>query len=417
MRVLQISQIHHILGGSDRVFFETSALLERSGHEVAKFCANHSDNEPSPWQPYFPRAADFDRARAADLCRYLYNPAAAQQLGRLCDDFQPEVAHLHITYGKLTPSILRPLRQRGIRIVQTCHEWRTVSPNYALTRHGQPDTSTVGLARAWRGVPQRFNRGSLARSALATTEWYLGRALGSLRHMDHLIAISDFQKHFLIANGVAESKISTLYNFTLPIELETHGQAKSQPQEAPIDLPSRYALYFGRLDPVKGLDLLIDAVADLEDVTVVIAGEGEQLDDLKQQAAPLGNRVRFVGFQSGFALDQLIRQASMTVLPARWNEPFGLTVIESMMRSVPVIGTSMGALPELIDDPETGRIVPAEDVSALATAIDELWRDPQKVRAMGARGHAIVRDRFSPERHLEGLLAIYAGSVGKERRR
>ena len=80
--ILNISQNHYVRGGSDRYFFTLAELLEKHGHRVIPFTAASPNNEPSEWERYFPRGADFERPGAGDLLRFLYSHDAVKSVQR-----------------------------------------------------------------------------------------------------------------------------------------------------------------------------------------------------------------------------------------------------------------------------------------------------------------------------------------------
>jgi glycosyltransferase involved in cell wall biosynthesis len=409
MKVLQVSQNLFVKGGSDRMFLDTCALLEQHGHTVIPFVARHPDNPPSPWDAYFPPAADFDHPGAGDLLRYVYSRPAAQAIRRLIREQKPDVAHLHIYYGKLTASILPVLKAQGVPVVHTMHEYRQISPNYTLTHRDKIDEDCCGLS-AWRAAVRRFNRGSLGRSALAVAEWYFSRMIGSLRSIDRFIAISDFQKRKMAEHGVPAEKISRVYNFVEPVQ--------APPDRAPPGGEGGgggYLLYFGRVERIKGVLTLAQAAAGLPDITVKIVGDGGASTELGEMIHSRGIRnVQRVGFTHGDALKRLIRDSLATVLPAQWYEPFGLTVLESFAQGRPVIASRIGALPELIDDGDDGLLFEPGDAGDLRRKIQELAADPARADKMGQAGRARLAQRFGPEAHYHELMRIYqqAGEPG-----
>ncbi len=395
MKVLQVSQNLFIRGGSDRMFLDTCSLLQRHGHEVIPFVAEHEDNADSPWAEYFPVAADFDKPHLIDLVRYVYSRPAAKAIRRLIREQKPDVAHLHIYYGKLTASILPVLKEEGIPVVHTMHEYRQICPNYTLVHNDKIDESSCGLS-AWHAAMQRFNRGSFTRSSLATFEWYMSRLVGSQRLIDRFIAISDFQKRKMAEYGVPKSKLVRVYNFVEP---------GVQP-EGPTGRGG-YFLYFGRIERIKGMFTLADAAAKLPDVKVKIVGEGDAKAELEKYINDKNiQNVELAGFTQGDALTELIRDSLATVLPAEWYEPFGLTVLESFAQNRPAIVTRMGALPELIDETD-GLVVEPADADALAQAMRMLADDPEKADAMGRVGRAKLLEKFTPDVHYRELVRVY----------
>jgi glycosyltransferase involved in cell wall biosynthesis len=175
-----------------------------------------------------------------------------------------------------------------------------------------------------------------------------------------------------------------------------------------------------RLVPVKGIVYLIRALAFLRnefpDVRLEIAGAGSDENLLRREAHALGvdGAVVFAGWQPD-------------VWPwlARWDifvqpslvEGFGMAALEAMAAGLPVVGTSVGGLPELIEDGWTGFLVPPANAMALAGRLRDLLLDPDRRRAMGAAGQARVRQRFSAERMTAELAGIYDELSGESRQR
>lgn len=408
MKVLQVSQNLFVRGGSDRMFLDTCALLKRHGHTVIPFVAQHLGNTPSEYSQYFPQAADFENPAGIDLLRYIYSRPAAEAIRRLIRDHRPDVAHLHIYYGKLTASILPVLKAEGVPVVHTMHEYRQIGPNYTLVHNDQIDEDCCGM-HAWRAAARRFNRGSFTRSALATIEWYISRMVGSQRLIDRFIAISDFQKRKMAEHGVPENKIIRVYNFV--------GPGTPEVAAAPNAGLGGYFLYFGRIERLKGVFTLADAAAGLPDVRVKIVGDGDAkaalADRIQSKQIP---NVELIGFTQGDALRQLIRDSLATVLPAEWYEPFGLTVLESFAQERPVIASRIGALPELIDDGVDGLMFEPGDAEGLRQQMRSLINDPARAVAMGRAGRAKLVERFSPDAHYHELMRVYreAGAIWDE---
>lgn len=398
MKVLQVSQNLFIRGGSDRMFLDTCALLERHGHSVIPFVAQHPENPTSEYANFFPAAADFENPGPRDLSRFIYSRPASKAIRRLIREQRPDVAHLHIYYGKLTASILPVLKAEGIPVVHTMHEYRQISPNYTLVHNDKIDEDCCGM-HAWRAAVRRFNRGSLSRSALATAEWYIARMVGSQRRIDRFIAISDFQKRKMAEHGVPDGKITRVYNFVEPDAALAH---QTEPGAG------GYFLYFGRIERIKGIFTLADAAAGLPDTNVKIVGEGDAKAELSDyiQKKQIQN-VELIGFTQGDALKQLIRDSLATVLPAEWYEPFGLTVLESFAQERPVIASRSGALPELIDDGHDGLLFETGDSEALRRQMQTLIKDPACADAMGKAGRSKLLERFTPEAHYHELMRVY----------
>lgn len=395
LKVLSGSQNYYIRGGSDRIFLMTNELLEKQGHRVIPFAAEHPRNQPTQWAAYFPVAADFEHPGPIDLIRFLYSRPAAQSIRRLVRDHKPDIAHLHIYYGKLTGSILAPLKAAGIPMVQTLHEYKLICPTYSLVSNGQICEACQGR-HFWRVIPRRCNRNSLARSLLSATEMYVSRLLGSVRHIDHFIAVSDFLRAKMIEHGIDAGKISTVHNSV---------DASAIPPNRQV---GEYLLYFGRLERLKGLFTLLEAAAPLTQIPLLIVGDGEAREEL---AALIERRdlahVQLLGFKQGAELQQLVRGSIATLVPSEWYEPFPTTVLESFAHSRPVIASRIGGITEMITDGHDGFLVEPDDTQALREQMAWLASHRNEAVGMGTAGREKVEAKFSPKVYYRAVMRVY----------
>ena len=397
MRILNAGHFNHVRAGSDRYMVQVGEMLEADGHTVIPFATQHEDNRDSEWAEYFPPGVDTENPSLRDLGRFLYSQPARTHLERLLEAAPPlDLAHLHIYYGQLTTSILQPLVEAGIPVVQSLHEYKLTCPVYTHVSGGDICEACQG-SQFWRALPRKCNRGSLARTALSVLESYVSRSLGDNRHVDHFLASSDFMREKMVEHDVvAPEDVSTVYNFVDPDRFQVS------------DEPGAYVLYFGRIAPVKGLRTLIDAAAPLDDVPVLIAGTGGQRDELEAEIERRGlDHIRFVGFQRGEDLWDLVRGSLCTVLPSEWYENCPMAVLESFACGRAVVGAEIGGIPELIDHGSDGRLFPSGNVEALREVLAWMSAHPQQAADMGRAGRRTVETQFSPGPHYDDLWAAY----------
>ena len=146
-------------------------------------------------------------------------------------------------------------------------------------------------------------------------------------------------------------------------------------------------VFAGRLGPQKSLDVALEALVDVPDVTLAVAGDGPERSALERRVGELGldGRVRFLGSVPRASVLRLFRAADASVLPSAW-ENFPHTVVEALAVGCPVIATAVGGVPEVVRDGENGLLVPPGDPAALAAAIARFFADERAPRAARRRG-------------------------------
>ena len=160
-------------------------------------------------------------------------------------------------------------------------------------------------------------------------------------------------------------------------------------------------LFVGRIQPLKGLDVAVQALAQLraKNAQLIVVGgasgnEGnDELEKVMHLARSLGvhNNIRFVEPQAHHMLSTYYRAADVVVVPSR-SESFGLVALEAAACGIPVVASAVGGLLTIIDDGETGYLVPRRDPALFADHIDELLAHPTMALAMGAKAAAKARD-------------------------
>jgi glycosyltransferase involved in cell wall biosynthesis len=175
--------------------------------------------------------------------------------------------------------------------------------------------------------------------------------------------------------------------------------------------------YYGRLVPEKGIDTLLEALAQLSVPSrAVIVGAGESLSALQALADRLGvrDRVDFRGSMSSDAIPALLGELDVVVVPSRtrpnWKEQFGRVIVEAMSCEVPVIGSDSGEIPNVIGD--AGLVFPEGDAAALAAHLQPLIANPSRARAMGIAGRQRVLNRYTQQRIAWATWELYRYVLG-----
>jgi len=170
--------------------------------------------------------------------------------------------------------------------------------------------------------------------------------------------------------------------------------------------------FVGRLVPERGLDLLFRACVGLAGKwSMTVVGTGPSQEELEQLAQRLGiaARISWLGALPRQAVEEIWPKLDCVVLPSRTTERWVMTggkaALQAMAHGVAVVGTDSGALPELVG--EAGRIVPEEDVPALAAILQEFYAERSECERLGSIGRRRVAEEFSDDAIARKLLTFW----------
>jgi glycosyltransferase involved in cell wall biosynthesis len=402
VRILHVNKFLYRRGGAEAYMLDVAALQSAAGHEVAFFAMDHPENLPNGYERLFPSRVEFEPppptigGKLAGTGRLLWSRTASQGMESMLRVFQPDVVHLHNIYHQLSPSILQPIRRRRIGAVMTLHDYKLACTTYRFLDHGRICEACLPR-RLWQPVLKRCNSGSLTASAVSAMELSLHTIGGAYSPIGAFLCPSRFLLEKMRQGRVFPDRLRHLPNFVDTSSIEPKNSVGGGP------------VYAGRLSFEKGVDVLIEAVAAMPEMTLDIAGDGParaELESLVTQLAA-GARIRFHGRLESEALKELLRGSSVAVVPSRWYENMPLAVLEAFAAGLPVIGTALGGIPELVRPGIDGAIVAPDDPQALGTAIAEFVSEPDRALRMGMAGRQRMQEAFAPEGHLAQLMDAY----------
>lgn len=404
MKVLLIDVYNFNKGGAETVCFNTGRLLEEHRHEVVYFTLKWNDNRPSPYERYFPESKETRRGplrQVKNLVNYFYHFEAARKIEQLIQDERPDLAHIHLMWGQITPSIFPVLKKYHIPILFTVHDYRIVCPAYTFRDGSGRICEACQGRRFYKCFTHTCCKGSRVMSAVMAAEQYFRDAFFSpAKYIDGFIYVSNFARNIqekYMPALTAKPNI-TLYNFSTSIV--------SEPKTMPAD---RYFLSFGRLSYEKGVRTLLEAFRDLPQCRLKVVGTGPKEDELKSFAeANRMNNVEFLGYKTGKELTDLVSGAYFVTVPSEWYENNPMTVIEAYSVGTPVIGARIGGIPEIVIDGLTGFQFESGNATDLRRAVrlaDSL--DSKAYTALSRGAIDFANRNLSKESYWAKLIEFY----------
>jgi glycosyltransferase involved in cell wall biosynthesis len=304
-------------------------------------------------------------------------PATLAALTRLLRAQRPDIVHTHMIHADLYGTLAA--RLAGVRRV--AHSIHSDDPRF----------NRWPLRLLNRGLWRLTDAGVCISEAVRRyTEQVEGAAPHKLRIISH--GLADHPRHDREAM-----------------------RARLAAEVAGLPMDGVWVGQFCRLVEPKGLPYTLDAFAqvmgDYPNAHLLIAGDGVLRDSLHAQAERLnlGGRAHFLGWRPD--APELMAALDLFLMPSLW-EGFGITLLEAMRQAVPILGSTAGAIGEVVVHGETGLTVPPADTDALAGGLRTLLADPALRQRMGEAGLARLREHYSPQRMVTAHLALYRELTG-----
>lgn len=229
----------------------------------------------------------------------------------------------------------------------------------------------------------------------------------SLCSMDFIWTVSQESKDELVEMGVASKKIAV---FTQWVNHDIFLPADKQLAKVGLGWDKKFVVLFvGRLEPAKGADILTSVAAQSNGHVIFgFIGKGSMTETIKNIAA-LSSNVLHLGEIENSKLPLYFNAADILVVPTPANEGFGRNIIEALACGLPVIGTKVGRMPEIIDQ-SVGLIVVPPYVENIKSAIENLYNNPERLARFSGNSVGYVRQKYG-ESHAESLVSAYEVSI------
>ena len=308
----------------------------------------------------------------------------------------------YLTYLLLPRRLARILRSERIDLV---HLNNTIQRNHAWM-----------LAARLAGVPCITHERGLRRD-------FMARDRRLARNLDAVICISSAVHENLVARGLGDLPLVTIFNGLDPAQMQCTRAPADVRAEIGVAPDARLIGIVGNIQPWKGQEIVIRAMGllreELPDLACVLIGDTsrnaaayrEQIAALSRELG-IESRVHITGFRSD--VPNYINALDIQVHASIDPEPFGRVLLEAMALSKPLVASNGGAVPEIVVHEHTGLLFEPGNPTALAAALRMLLTDRPRAAAMGAAGRARLLAEFSIRRNVELTQSLYERLLNKQ---
>ena len=390
VRIVLLNTLYapHFVGGAERSVQSLAEALVATGHEVSvistqaragvrQACINGVKVYYVGLKNlYWP----FGAGKAAPLkplwhALDSYNPAMARAVAALLDAEQPDLVHTHNLAG-FSVAVWQTVKTQRLPLVHTLRDYYLLCPRSTMFRGGHPCASQCLDCRAY-ALPRR--RDALVDTVVGISAFVLAK------HLDHgYFAQAD---HHVVYNS---------YQTESPAPPPCEGRRKLR------------LGYLGRLEPTKGLAYCLEHLRHFAGrVEVQVAGRGSADYEAYLRSLWPSPDVHFLGHTQP---ETLFSRVDLLLAPSLWQEPFGRVVIEAFAHGKPVIGSSRGGIPELVDEGKTGFVFDPDKPETFSRAVERFLLEPDLAATM--RNACLEKARlFLPMRVTEAYLQVYRDTL------
>lgn len=392
MKILQVHNYYQIPGGEDTVVANEKKILEEYGHTVIQYSRNNSE------------LIKFSKFRKLLLpVTTIFNPTTYRNIKKIIREQKIDAVHVHNTLNLISPAVYYAALACKTPVVQTIHNFRLLCPGATFYRDGHICEECVehGLQCATK---YRCYRGSKAQTLACVVSIWIHRMTGIYGKLNY-ICLTEFNKQKLLTQKQIQSEqVYIKPNFAV------------SEQNAVISYENRLNqfIFAGRLDKLKGIDVLLEAWMKLgaDAPKLIVCGTGPMEEWCRKFILDNGlYNIEMKGFVENSKTKNLIANSKALIIPTQWYEGFPMTVAEAYSVGTPVIGSSMGNVGSVIVDGATGMRVDAKESEKLADALN-LFISADKDMVQSTKDEYDAK--YSENENYKLIISIYKAIIQRE---
>lgn len=366
-------------GGEESVVDFQKNLLEQHGHKVILYTRNYHELGDSSW------------GRIKSIFTSIYNPKSIKDIKRIVRQEKPNVAIIHNVFSIISPAIIPALKKMNVKVWQIVHNYRMFCPIGIFFHNGKICEQCLKAGREFHCAKNNCTNSRIQSLAFAF-KFFIVRKLNYYKGVDKFLCLNRKQIKQLNQYGINENRLHLLPNAISGYPLQETRRIEEK----------KYIGFAGRLTKEKGVEDLIKLAKLLPNYVFRIAGSTATGFNAEEVPA----NIEFLGFLNKRQIIDFYSTNRVLLFLSHWYETFGLTAIESMACSTPVITYSVNAASEIIDNELDGFIVEDFDLNKVVRRIERLFSDNEGYSIMCQNALDKVKQRYTEEQYYENLINI-----------
>lgn len=316
------------------------------------------------------------------------------ELNKVISDAKPDVAHIHNIYPLITPVIYLLLKQKGIPIVQTVHNYRPVCSKGILFKNGKICELCINKKFTYPSIYYGCFHHSRSASLMYSLSDLYQKAQKRYSPIDFFVFISKFSKSYITNNNIRNVSSSAIIpNFI-----------RSKNKKVLKNF-GKYFLFIGRLSEEKGILQLLEIFVTNPAVRLIVIGDGPLRE--KVEVLRKFKNIEFIGFMPHEKINAYLQNALCTIIPSLFYETGPLVLIESYASGTPVIVPRFGSFIQQVQNGGTGLFYRQNDFNDLKEKILYAWENKDKMMQMGISARKEYERNYTPEKHYKALMKVY----------
>lgn len=388
LRILQVHNAYQIPGGEDVVVANEKKLLEMNGNEVFSYSRNNDELKTmNAFQKFLiPFTA-------------VYSFKTYREVKKLIRENKIDIVHVHNTLMVVSPSVFYAAFHCHVPVVQTLHNFRMLCPAGSYFRGDRicEECSEKGLQCS---LKYGCYRGSKAQTFVSAAILKIHRMLGTYRKVN-FICLTEFNREKLSRLNEGGKQIVDMKKVYIKPNFTFQEGISGEVQKA-----GDYFLVVGRVEALKGIDVVVKAFEKIPDQKLIVAGDGPMMAEMKAYIKEHNmSNVKFAGYLDKAKVQEKYRGAKAVIMASQCYEAFAMTIAEAYSNAVPVIAGNVGNLANMVEEGVTGIKFVYDSPDDLASKI--LKYNTMDIAKMKQNAKTFYEKRLKPEDNYRILEEIY----------